>query len=836
MIWRHKGDVHMSEYPGQPHKARICPLKNTACTEDELFKQLRQQELVTQLSVDFATTDDFSATLAQALLIVGEFLSAGRVYILRSDHASESFVCEHLWTPPNMAGCTPQPCPYSAYRVTTHQLQTLPFVAVDTGADNASAYVDVPLVAYGQLWGILCVDICGRPHSWTLRETNLLQIVSSIVATALQREQMFLQMSATVSKLNGIGRNYPGLIWCIDQQDRLTLCEGKFLQVMGLVSREAIGKRIQDVMASVGAVITSDDQDGAVNRPGLFIIQVAGCSLACHSSLLYGSRNEPVGQVGIAQDITELIETQHKLEQAIHTAEQANQAKSEFLSRMSHEIRTPMNAIIGMTAIARKTDEIERVNYCLDKIQGASKQLLDLINDILDMSKIESGKFEISDNEFDFEKMLQHVSNMIALRVEEKHQTFRIDFDDVFLSNIVCDELRLTQVIINLLSNAVKFTPDGGEIALKIRFTDIDEETSRLHIEVRDTGIGISPEQQQRLFHSFEQADGSTTRKYGGTGLGLAICKKIVDLMGGDIWVESELGKGSAFAFEIIFHWGDELHPDIHNEINLDAIRVLTIDDHEDVRLYFKNILDNYGIRNDIAESGEEGLFMVEQALRNADPYKLIFLDWHMAGIDGFETASHLNLLQGNDAVIVMISVADWADMEDSVKKGGIYRFLPKPVLPSQIFNTIREAVQYPMFTEQDAVSGGDRWKNRRILLAEDIEINREIITSILSETGANIVCVENGQQAVDRYQEMPRAFDLILMDLQMPELDGLQATQQIRASGLPGCRSIPIIAMTADAFKEDIERCLAAGMNEHIAKPINLPELMEKLDAFFTR
>lgn len=374
---------------------------------------------------------------------------------------------------------------------------------------------------------------------------------------------------------------------------------------------------------------------------------------------------------------------------------EANQAKSEFLSRMSHEIRTPMNAIVGMTAIAKKAKGMKEIAYSLDKIEAASSQLIQIINDILDMSKIESGKIKITPVPFDFKKEMCGVFNMMDIRLEEKNQTFICDFGGEYNRYMICDDLRLSQLVINLLSNAVKFTPVDGQIQFRSSYRQKEDGKQMLHVEVEDNGIGVTEEQQIGLFNAFEQADGSITRKFGGTGLGLAICKSIANLMNGDIWVESSNGDGSTFIFEVEFTWGDILS---------------TEDDASDCR--------NHDFK----------------------------------------------------------------------------------------------------------------WHDKTVLVVEDVPINREIVRGILMETGLNIEEAGNGEEALEMIHTAPEKYDLILMDLQMPVLDGYGATLRIRALNNLKDKNMPIIAMTANAFTEDIEKCIATGMNDHIAKPIDIDELMEKL------
>ena len=503
-------------------------------------------------------------------------------------------------------------------------------------------------------------------------------------------------------------------------------------------------------------------------------------------------------------------------------------AKSDFLSRMSHEIRTPMNAIIGMTTLAKKSDDIGKIQQFLHKVDSSSRQLLGIINDVLDMSKIESGKLEIVKNEFDFDKMLENICNVMQVKLDEKRQSLHFDPERVFDCNMITDELRLSQVLLNLLSNAVKFTPEGGEITIRTRDSFSEPgKPAKLRVEVADTGIGITPEQMEHIFRSFEQADGSITRKYGGTGLGLAISKKIVNLMGGDIWVESEPGHGSNFIFEIEIEWGEACGTGIKKNVLRQNLRILTVDDEPEVREYFRNVLEGFLLRCDTASSGAEAIGNIEEALAAGAPYDVIFLDWYMPDMNGGEVAREIVRITGGDVIVVMISTADWQEIQKEADEAGVRHFLPKPILPSMLYDKIVQLTSGTFAADTGPKDEGTPdLSDRKILLVEDIDLNREIAAGILEGTGVTLDYALDGKQAVDMFAAAPEKYDLILMDMQMPVMDGLTATRTIRASGLPRAREIPIVAMTANAFKEDERACLDAGMNRHIAKPIDVAEL----------
>jgi len=542
------------------------------------------------------------------------------------------------------------------------------------------------------------------------------------------------------------------------------------------------------------------------------------------------AQSEPTGLE--QQDFgAQLRRLEEDLLKAREDAEQSSRSKGDFLSRMSHEIRTPLNAIIGMTGIAKSSDSAEKKEYCLDKIADASKQLLSVINDILDMSKIEAEKFELFCEEFDLKKTLTDVGGAVGLLAKEKNQTFRIKSGENVPQFIVTDEPRLNQVMTNLLTNAVKFTPEGGRIELNVDNIKEADGMVVLRIEVSDNGIGISDEQKARLFRAFEQGDNGISRKYGGMGLGLVIFKRIVDLMGGKIWVESELGKGSNFIFTIEVRKGARegcinANDDVNRtETNPSGLRILAVDDSPETREYFLHLMSSLNIHCDVAQDGIEALALIEK--NRDDPYSLFFVDWQMPNMDGITLTKKIKEISGGKAIVVMISVAARSDIEAAAAMAGVNRFVPKSLFPSDIIKTINECLGVSL----DGKAAYD-FKNHILLLAEDVEVNREIIQTMLEKTGITLECAANGKEAVALFEKHPGRYSAILMDIQMPEMNGYEATKKIRAMDAATAKEIPIIAMTADVFREDIDACLAAGMNEHIGKPVDTEELLTKLAA----
>jgi signal transduction histidine kinase/CheY-like chemotaxis protein len=531
----------------------------------------------------------------------------------------------------------------------------------------------------------------------------------------------------------------------------------------------------------------------------------------------------------VARDLRE-----RERDAALKESERASKAKGDFLANMSHEMRTPMNAIIGMTAIAKFSSEIEKKDYCLKKIEDASTHLLGVINDILDMSKIEANKFELSPVEFNFEKMLQKTVNVINFRIEEKMQNFTVHIDKNIPQFLFGDDQRLSQVITNLLSNAVKFTPNGGSIHLDTCFEGEESGVCTIRMSIRDTGVGISPERQIKLFSSFEQADSSTSRKFGGTGLGLAISKRIVEMMRGKIWLESEEGKGSTFSFTVKLDRGQvQSRSLLGARVNRTNLRILAVDDAEDIREFFRELADFFDIHCDTAANGEEALASIT---RNG-PYDIYFIDWKMPVMDGIELTRQIKNKAskgfGNKNVVIMISATEWSLISSQAKEAGVDKFLPKPLFPSAIADCINECLGLGGQDTSDLREETDNFEGYTILLAEDVEINREIVLSLLEPTHLAVDCAENGKAALDLYRKAPDRYNAILMDVQMPEMDGYDATRAIRQSGLPTAKTVPIIAMTANVFREDIEKCLNAGMNAHVGKPLEFEDVLAKLREF---
>ena len=518
------------------------------------------------------------------------------------------------------------------------------------------------------------------------------------------------------------------------------------------------------------------------------------------------------------------------LAEARAAAEHANRAKSEFLSNMSHEIRTPMNAIVGMTAIASSNiNNPEQVRDCLKKITLSSKHLLGLINDVLDMSKIESGKLTLNLDHISLRETMDSIVSIIQPQLRAKQQSFDVFIQDIQSELVCCDGVRLNQILLNLLSNALKFTPSGGRITVTLmqETSPADPHLVRNHFRVKDTGVGMSPEFHQRIFDSFTREDTTRVPKIEGTGLGMAITKYIVDEMGGTIELQSQVDKGTEFHITLDL----EAVSDQEADMVLPNWEVLVVDDDAQLCSSAAASLTEIGVHAECALDGPSAISMVERRHQKRRDYHVVLLDWQMPGMDGIETARALRRRVGKDIPILLISAYDWSDIAEEARAAGISGFLSKPLFKSTLFYGLSRFAE-PASAKADAAPKlAPDFTGRHLLLAEDSALNWEIARDLLSSYGFALDWAENGRLCVERFQaSQADHYDAILMDIRMPVMDGYQAARAIRAMDRPDAREIPIIAMTADAFSEDIRRAMDSGMSAHIAKPIDIRELLRVL------
>lgn len=521
-----------------------------------------------------------------------------------------------------------------------------------------------------------------------------------------------------------------------------------------------------------------------------------------------------------------------ELEKAKEEADHANRAKSEFLSSMSHDIRTPMNAIIGMTEIAqRNIEDPVRVEECLRKVRLSSKQLLGLINDVLDMSKIESGKMPLNIAPMSLRDAMDDIVNIMQSQVKEKKQYFDIFIKKIVCEDVFCDDLRLNQVLLNFLSNAVKYTPEEGRIDVHMYQEESPkgEDFVRTHFRVIDNGIGMSPQFQEKIWDNFTRADSDEVRHIMGTGLGMAITKKIIDLMGGSIELKSELGKGSDFHMILDLKRSDVKEEDM----KLPAWNVLVVDDNEELCTSAVSNLEELGVHVEWTLDGRKAIQMIEESHNKKNDYHFVLIDWKMPGMDGIQTIHEIRNQVGQDIPVFLISAYDYSDLEQEISAELIEGFISKPLFKSTLYyRLIQYADGYTMEGEKKEEQEAD-FSGKRVLLAEDMEINWEVASAILSITGMELEWAVNGKECLEKFQSSEVGYyDAILMDIRMPVMNGYDATMAIRKLDRKD-NNLPIIAMTADAFVGDIQKCMECGMNAHIQKPIDLKECISVLQKY---
>ena len=524
----------------------------------------------------------------------------------------------------------------------------------------------------------------------------------------------------------------------------------------------------------------------------------------------------------------ELSESRTALQEALATAEHANKAKTAFLSNMSHEIRTPMNAIIGLNNIALNDPTAsDKVKVYLEKIGGSAKHLLGIINDILDMSRIDSGRMTVKSEEFSFAKALEQVNSMISGQCRNKGITYDCHLTGHIDDYYIGDAMKLKQIMINILGNAVKFTPEGGTVTFVIEEGPRFDGKAILKLVISDTGIGISKEFLPHVFEAFSQEDSSSTSKYGSTGLGMPITKSIVELMNGNISVDSEKGKGTTFTVTVTL--GESSKQDVEVEggdLTHSNMSVLVIDDDQIALEHAEIILGQVGISCETAESGWEGIDKIRIRHARGEDYNLILIDWRMPEMDGIETTRQIRSVVGQDTPIIILTSFNWDDIADEALEAGVDTFVPKPLFAGNVLDEFKEALRKK---NETLLKKTVDLKGRRVLLAEDNAINAEIIMMVLDMREMEADLAENGQKAVDLFaQSKPDYYSAILMDMRMPVMDGLEATRTIRAMDREDARTIPIIALTANAFDEDVQRSMQAGLNAHLSKPVE-PEVLYK-------
>jgi two-component system sensor histidine kinase/response regulator len=635
----------------------------------------------------------------------------------------------------------------------------------------------------------------------------------------------------------------PNPIFITDADTRYTGCNRAYETAFGIRRGDIIGKTFQDILQlpeSKQQVLVAEDQTVLKEgKPVRAEITVRFADGERHDVLFWKvplrfSDDRPGGMLGVMVDISDRKKMEAEIVSAKNRAEEATRAKSSFLANMSHEIRTPMNAIMGMTHLALKTELNPKQLDYLKKIDSSARILLRLINDILDFSKIEARKLTIEAIPFHLDEVFQNLSTLVADTIQEKGLEFLFDIAPDTPANLVGDPMRIGQVLNNLVFNALKFT-ETGEIVVAVHPLEQNDDQAVLQFEVRDTGIGLSEAEQDTLFEAFNQADASTTRRYGGTGLGLAICQRLLERMGGRIWVESRKGRGSRFHFTAVF--GRHQKPGKIPKNLCDTLKgapVLVVDDNPTSRKVLSETLESFGFGVTVAASGAEALDRLETA-KPEKPFELVLMDWKMPGLDGIETSRRI---KGHAALkhaptVIMVTAHGREEVMKKASEAGLDGFLIKPVSPSVLFNTIiatldgvKEEPPEPAAETVVSEEIANRIRGAHVLVVEDNEINQQVAREILENAGLRVSVADNGQAALEKLEHS--LFHAVLMDIQMPIMDGFAATDAIRNS--PLLKSLPVIAMTAHAMSGDREKGLAAGMDDYVTKPVDPENLVRTL------
>jgi PAS domain S-box-containing protein len=682
--------------------------------------------------------------------------------------------------------------------------------------------------------------LCDKQPFYDLKG-NLLGLIS-ISKDITERKKMETALKESEKFLQGIINNSTALIMAKDLDGRYILVNDKFCETFELTHEEVIGKTTHDLFPEeLAEVFRRHDLKVLESKEPVQeeeIFKEKDRTFLSIKFPVFGIDGSTMAVCGIATDITYLKKTEADLRRARRTADEASRTKSEFLANMSHEIRTPMSAIIGMAYLALRTDLTPKQKDYIKKINTSAYALLRIINDILDFSKIEAGKLDIEHVEFHLEDVLDNLANLISVKTQDKGLELIIATSPDMPLNLVGDPLRLGQVLINLAENAVKFT-EKGKIFVSAELVRQKNHEATLRFTVRDTGIGMTPKQADKLFHAFTQADTSTTRKYGGTGLGLTISKRLVDLMDGEIGFESEEGRGSTFSFTAVLGLqGEEPQRQREEQCvgDLKGLRILVVDDSKTSQNILKSYLEAMSFSVSTADSGEDALIMLEKAVRENLAFELVLMDWKMPGMDGVEASRRIKqeMKLPHIPVIIMITAYGHEEVMKQAETLGLEGFLIKPASQSVLFSTIMEVfgkefakTTYAKMAPHMDPKGLKEIMGARVLLAEDNEINQQVAVELLTQMGLIVDVAGDGKAALEAWQAGD--YDLVLMDIQMPVMDGLKATRRIRAveqrrqSDDPDPpKPIPVIAMTAHAMSGDRDKSLAAGMNDHVTKPID--------------
>ncbi|MCS6859992.1 MAG: response regulator [Abditibacteriales bacterium] len=840
-------------------KQRVAELEKEIAERKIAERSLSAQYAVTRVLAECASLDEATPKIIQAIC---ESLGWVHGAIWRVDRAANVLRCVEVWHAPHAN--------VAEFVEVSRQMTFPPGVGLPgrVWASGAPAWIpdvvcdaNFPHAPYADkvgLHGAFGFPIQGSREILGVMEffspeirqpdEDVLRMISTVgmqIGQFIERKQMEQALRDEKALYHSLVENLPSLnIFRKDLDGRFTFGNTMFCRTLGKPWEEIQGKTDFDFFpAELAEKYRRDDRQviatGTVFRDVEEHHTPAGEKMyvEVRKSPVYDSRGEIVGVQGIFWDVTRQKQAERELQQAKEAAEAANRAKSDFLANVSHEIRTPMNGIIGMTELALDTDLTPEQREYLTMVKESADALLVVINDILDFSKIEAGKLELETIDFSLRDSLGATLDALGMRAHNKGLELACHVLPDVPDALVGDPNRLRQILVNLVGNAIKFT-EQGEVVVRVTNEWQTEDAVCLRFAVTDTGIGIPPEKQRTIFEAFTQADSSTTRKYGGTGLGLTIASQLVNMMGGKIWVESEVGKGSTFCFTARFGLSTSERCNVPplERSHLSDLRALIVDDNATNRRILEEMLTGWGMKPTAVESGAAALAAMERAARDGQPFGLILIDVNMPEMDGWTVMERVRQNSHLDGVaIMMLSSADWRGDATRCRALGV-SYLTKPIKPSELLDAIMATFGVPTFHHPNVPtsqpSGPPLVPRRRlsILLAEDQVINQKLAVHLLEKWGHGVTVAQNGKEVLALLEKQP--FDLVLMDVQMPEMDGFEATRRIRAHANPRLRSLPIVAMTARAMTGDRERCLAAGMDGYVAKPLQPRELFEALEA----
>ncbi|MCB1049378.1 MAG: GAF domain-containing protein [Acidobacteria bacterium] len=859
-------------------------------TEKQLEEQSRIQKALYSISEANHSSTDLQDLFRRIHQIVSDLLPAQNFYVALYHEETQMlsfpyYIDAHDTTPPPIkigtGGYTERVLltgeallltPEKQAEKQKEGLQVIGTVSLD--------WLGVPLISQGRTLGVLTVQSYSGDVRYTEKDKELLQFVSAQVAATIDRKQQEAQLRQKnkiqaalykISEASHSATDLQDLFGRIHQIVSELLPAKNFFVALYDEEKQEVsfpyyidehdpnpgprkigsGGLTEKILLTGEALLITPEQTADFASSSYHII---GTDSIDWLGVPLFSQGKPMGvltvqsytgDVRYSQHDKELLEfvsaqvasaierkqSEEKLRLAIQTAEQASKAKSQFLANMSHEIRTPMNAILGMLKLLQNTELTSRQLDYVKKTEGAARSLLGLLNDILDFSKVEAGKMTLDPHPFNVDRLLRDLSVILSANVGTKDIEVLFDMDPSIPPILIGDDLRLQQVLINLGGNAIKFTAKG-EVVIKVRAIQQTADAILVEFSVRDSGIGISAENQRHIFSGFSQAEASTTRRFGGTGLGLSISQRLVALMGGQLQLESQLGVGSHFFFQILLPiFKEPPSKPLHEEAK--PLRALVVDDNATARDVLVSLVHSLGWAVDVASSGEEALAILEKETPEA--YQAIFMDWQMPGMDGWEASMRIRSQSGiKDAPIVVMVTAHGREMlaqKSEAERELINGFLVKPVTASMLFDAVsdaRSSIAFPKSKVANSLQNTERLKDMKILVVEDNLNNQQVALELLSAEGALVTIAGNGREGVDTLKAHPEDFEIVLMDIQMPIMDGYEATHEIRNT--LKMESLPIVAMTANAMASDRDHCLASGMNDHVGKPFDLDHLVETL------